>query len=428
MPQPESTDAEKERLKAFRAMELHFAPYVFAGPTFPPCEFEQPARVSELIGPYTLRTAFYDAEYRPVTSAEKAGRYGAVVEIEPAGFPSEQSGGGSGAPPGRRSFKRFRTLFRQPDRADGRVFNPTRPQVRMSQPEPLWYGKTGPFPIDLPPALGIDPEVVREQGTTLYEYFRGRFRAGFWDDPWTAVLLAGLYETPPGSGDLRRNNAWERDRRWWFGLKQRIGEARTPHLLYLPRDYDLAPEKRWPLVLYLHGSGEIGDDLDQVRKSGLAKRVEEGQSFPFILVAPQSPEEEWFWLSAAQEALLEEVIGRYRVDPDRVYATGFSMGGRGTWVQAIEYPDRFAAVAPICGSIPEPEEASRIRHIPVWAFLGAKDGDQSMRQMVEALQAAGGNAKLTVYPDAGHDAWTPAYADPALYEWLLSHRRTPRPE
>ena len=125
-------------------------------------------------------------------------------------------------------------------------------------------------------------------------------------------------------------------------------------------------------------------------------------------------------------ALLEEVSAHYRVDPDRVYVTGLSMGGRGTWVLAIEYPDRFAAIAPICGSIPELEEASRIRHVPVWAFLGEKDGDPSIRQMVEALQAAGGNPKLTVYPDVGHDAWTSAYADPALYEWLLSHRRTLR--
>jgi pimeloyl-ACP methyl ester carboxylesterase len=396
-------------------MELHFAPYVFAGAEFPACEFEQPSLVEDLIGRYTIRTTFYDGDYRPVTTAERAGRYGAIVEIEAADG---------------RIFKRFRTLFRQPDPADGRLFKPIRPPMRMSQPEPVWYGRASPchpFPLELPRELGVDPEVVREQGTTLYEYFRGRLKEGYWNDPWTPILLAGLYETPPGSGDVRRNNAWERDRRWWFGLKQRTGDARTPHLLYLPREYDQDREKRWPLVLFLHGSGEIGDDLDRVRKSGLAKLAEEGQPFPFILVAPQCPEEEWFWLPAALNALLDEVSARYRVDPDRVYATGLSMGGRGTWALAIEYPDRFAAIAPICGSIPEPEEASRIRHLPVWAFLGAKDHDSSIRQMVEALQAVGGNAKLTVYPDVGHNAWTPTYANPALYEWLLSHRRTPPP-
>jgi len=111
-----------------------------------------------------------------------------------------------------------------------------------------------------------------------------------------------------------------------------------PHLLYLPREYDRdAGEALAPGPVPAR-QREIGDDLDQVRKSGLAKLAEEGQPFPFILVAPQSPEEEWFWLPATLDALLEEVSARCRVDPDRVYATGFSMGGRGTWVQAIEYP------------------------------------------------------------------------------------------
>lgn len=412
MSQSPLPDADEARLKLFQAVELHFAPYLFAGSRFPSCDFEQPSLVEELIGSYTIRTTFYDAGYRPVTSAERAGRYGAVVEIEAA----------SG-----RNFKRFRTLFRRPDRADGRIFQPVRPRVRMSQPEPVWYGRKGPLPVELPQELGIDPEVVREQGTTLYEYFRGRLQDGYWDDPWTAILLAGLYETSPGDGDLRRNNAWERDRRWWSGLKQRTGDAQMSHLLYLPREYDQDMQKRWPLVLFLHGSGEIGDDLDQVRKSELAKMAEEGRPFPFLLLAPQSPEEEWFWSPAALNALLDDVSACHRVDPDRVYVTGLSMGGRGTWVLAIEYPDRFAAIAPICGSIPETEEASRIRHVPVWAFLGAKDEDPSIRQMVAALEAIGGNVRLTVYPDAGHNAWTPTYANPAFYEWLLSHRRRPRP-
>ena len=126
--------------------------------------------------------------------------------------------------------------------------------------------------------------------------------------------------------------------------------------------------------------------------------------------------------------MLDEICSRYRVDLDRIYATGLSMGGRGTWVQAIDYPDRFAAIAPICGSIPDLEDAARIPHLPVWAFVGAKDEDQSIGRMVEALQKAGGDARLTVYPDASHDAWTPTYANPEFYEWLLSHRRGRRVE
>jgi pimeloyl-ACP methyl ester carboxylesterase len=392
--------------------ELHFAPYVFGGTQFPPCNFEQPARVEEQIGPYQIRSRFYDADYQLVTSAARPGRYGAIVEIE----------GSDG-----RRFQQFRTLFRLPDAPDGRLFQPPRPSFRMSYPEPVWYGRKGPLPFDLPRGLGLDPDVVREQSTTLFEYFRGRVRSGFWDDPWTAILLAGLFETPPGSGDTFRNGAWARDRRWWFGLKQRTGDARTPHLLYLPRDYDQDPEKRWPLLLFLHGSYECGDDLEQVRKSPLPRLAEEGQPFPFLLVAPQCPADEWFWVPAMLNALLDDVIARHRVDPDRIYLTGLSMGGRGVWDLAIDSPDRFAAIAPICGSIPAVQDATRIQHLPLWAFLGARDHDQSIRTMVAALQSAGANAKLTLYPDAGHDAWTPTYADPAFYEWLLSHRRTPGP-
>jgi predicted esterase len=406
-------DADEERMKAFRKAEVHFAPYVFTGKGFPDCEFDQPSLVEDLIGRYAIRVDFYDAEYRPATVAERPGRYGAVIEIE------AEDG---------RIFQQFRTLFRKPDPDHGWFRQPSRPSHDMSEPMPMWYGLEEPVSVQLPSDLGIDPEVTREQATTLAEYLRSRFDFGCWDDPWTPKLLAGLYETFPGEGDLRRNNAWERDRRWWFELKRRLGFARLPRLLYLPRDYDEDREKLWPLVLFLHGSGEIGEDLDRVRESGMAKLAEEGRSFPFLLVAPQSPPDEWFWNSARLNALLDEVTSDYRVDPDRVYATGLSMGGRGTWVQAIEFPDRFAAIAPICGSIPELEEAKRIRHLPVWAFVGAKDGDPSIRRMVDALRSAGGDVRLTVYPDAGHDAWTPTYADPAFYEWLLSRKREPHPE
>jgi predicted esterase len=402
-------DAAMERLKALESVEVHFAPYVFDGPEFPPCDFEQPSLVEDLIGRYTVHTTFFNRDYQAVTTAERPGRYGAVVEITANG----------------RVFRRFRTLYRKPDRARPPWHSgPARPRLRMSQPMPEWYGRKGPFPLELPQDLGIDPDVIQEQGTTIFEYLRGRWEYAIWDDPWTPILLAGLHETILGARDLRRNNAWERDRRWWVGLKQRTGDLKTPHLSYLPEGYDQDPAKRWPLVLFLHGSGEIGDNLDLVRQSGLPKLAEEGRSFPFILIAPQSPEEEWFWLAAAQNVLLDQVCANYRVDPDRIYVTGLSMGGRGTWMQAIEYPDRFAAIAPICGSIPDLEEANRIKHMPVWAFVGADDDDQSIRQMVEALQALGGDARLTVYPETGHDAWTPTYADPTFFEWILSHRRT----
>ena len=126
--------------------------------------------------------------------------------------------------------------------------------------------------------------------------------------------------------------------------------------------------------------------------------------------------------------LLDDIVARYDVDTDRIYLTGLSMGGYGTWALASKYPDRFAAIVPICGG-GKRFMAHRIKDMPVWAFHGAKDSVVPLREseeMVEAINARGGNAKLTIYPDAGHDSWTKSYENPELYDWLLEHRRSSR--
>jgi len=200
--------------------------------------------------------------------------------------------------------------------------------------------------------------------------------------------------------------------------------AEYQFLLYLPEGYNQDRAKRWPLVVFLHGAGERGDDLNRVKIHGPAKLVDKGKSFPFILVTPQCPAGHW-WPFEDLNPLLDEIIARYRVDVDRVYLTGLSMGGAGTWTWAILRPDRFAAIAPICGPA-EPLLAERIKDIPVWAFHGAKDPVVSVREsetMVDALRKAGGDVKLTIYPEATHDSWTATYDNPELYDWLLSHRR-----
>jgi predicted peptidase len=198
------------------------------------------------------------------------------------------------------------------------------------------------------------------------------------------------------------------------------------YLLYLPEGYD--PKQRWPLVLFLHGAGERGNDLDQVKNHGLPKLIEEGQEFPFIVVAPQCPKSE-SWNGKAQiaalSALLDEIERNYTVDPDRIYITGLSMGGYGTWALATAHPQRFAAIAPICGG-GNAATVRAIRHVPAWAFHGAKDTVVSLEAsqvMVDALKACGGSVRFTVYPDAGHDSWTETYANPELYTWLLQHSR-----
>ena len=205
------------------------------------------------------------------------------------------------------------------------------------------------------------------------------------------------------------------------------------YLLYLPADYGRT-EKRWPLILFLHGAGERGSNIDLVKRHGPPKILAEGGDFPpecpagrFIVASPQCPRRGWW--PAQNEflvALLDHLLGKYAIDPDRVYLTGLSMGGYGTWSLATEHPDRFAAIAIICGG-GDPARAARLKGIPAWVFHGARDKTVPLKQsqaMVDALRRCGGNVKLTVYPKAGHDSWTKTYNNPELYKWLLKHRRS----
>ena len=201
-------------------------------------------------------------------------------------------------------------------------------------------------------------------------------------------------------------------------------EVSLRYLLYLPPDYAESGSP-WPLVLFLHGAGERGTDLDRVKVHGLPNLIAAGRDFPFVVVSPQWPEEDTVWDADALGALLDEVGERFRIDPRRVYVTGLSMGGYGTWALATARPDRFAAIAPICGG-GRPKRAARIAHIPAWVFHGAKDEVvpvEASREMVEALTTLGADVRFTVYPEAGHDSWTETYDNPAFYDWLLAQRR-----
>lgn len=205
--------------------------------------------------------------------------------------------------------------------------------------------------------------------------------------------------------------------------------VRADYLLYLPKAYG-TPGTSWPLLLFLHGAGERGDDVSQVELHGPPKLVAKGRrEFPFVMVSPQCPAGEG-WSGELQmdtlNALLDDVVSRYRIDTERIYVTGLSMGGFGTWRLAAAYPDRFAAIAPICGG-GRPGDAARLAHLPIWVFHGAKDATVQIKEseaMVAALERVGGNVKFTVYPGAGHDSWTATYENPELYAWFLRHTRS----
>ncbi len=239
-------------------------------------------------------------------------------------------------------------------------------------------------------------------------------------------------------------------------FKKEINESvRLQYLLYLPEGYEAA-KKNWPLLLFLHGAGERGNDLSRVAFHGppmlvtASPRAKTNESDDdktkrmesidlvrknFIVVSPQCPTGDW-WHADELSALLDEIEAKYRVDKSRVYLTGLSMGGYGSWELGLTQPGRFAAIAPICGGgnsiVPllnryDPARAKAMQSLPIWAFHGGKDTTvvvNESERMIALLKRLGNKtAKLTVYPNAGHDSWTETYNNPEFYRWLLAQKR-----
>ena len=207
-------------------------------------------------------------------------------------------------------------------------------------------------------------------------------------------------------------------------------QGRMPYLLWLPP----GDESRVPLMIFLHGAGERGDDPTAVACYGPPRMVEEGTDFPFILASPQC-REGGNWITQDLKAFVERLCRDHPIDRERIYLTGLSMGGYGTWNLSMEHPEIFAAIAPVCGGgdsirfilLPE-EKRAALKSLPVRAFHGDSDmvvPIQESLRMVEIFRAAGNeNVELTVYPGVAHNSWDHAYATPGLIEWFLSHRRS----
>jgi predicted peptidase len=210
-------------------------------------------------------------------------------------------------------------------------------------------------------------------------------------------------------------------------------EATIHYLLFTPRDYK-AEGQPWPLLLFLHGLGECGNnELERVKVHGPPKLVEAKDEFPFVLVSPQCPPPQGgfkdvpkAWKSEQLIQLVDHVTNNMNIDADRVYVTGLSMGGYGTWRLVAAHPDRFAAAVAICGGGRPGEWTDSLRRVPIWAFHGARDPVvpvSESEKMVDAVRRAGGDVRLTVYPEVEHDSWTQTYDNEEVYRWLLSHRR-----
>ncbi|MEM7182375.1 MAG: PHB depolymerase family esterase [Spirochaetota bacterium] len=201
-----------------------------------------------------------------------------------------------------------------------------------------------------------------------------------------------------------------------------------PYILYLPPNYKKSQQK-WPLLLFLHGAGERGNDLSLIKRHGPPKLIQNGNfSYPFLVLAPQCPQKSWWPKHSKTLAQLVRTISKtYSVDKRRIYASGLSMGGFGTWSLAVEYPDLFAAFAPICGG-GEMKNACVAKNEPIWAFHGEDDPVISVKeskQMVSKIKSCGSTSiRLTLYPKTKHNSWTQTYKNPQLYQWLLQQKNS----
>ncbi len=200
------------------------------------------------------------------------------------------------------------------------------------------------------------------------------------------------------------------------------------YVKYLPKDYD--ENKSYPLVFFLHGAGERGNDLDVASRYGFMQHVrEEGKEYPFIFIAPQCPDNKyWGCYTESLLAFLDDICRTLPVDKDRIYLTGLSMGGTGTFMLAMAVPEKFAAIAPVCGSGIYWYGGALV-NMPVYMFHGDCDDVVPIQEsisMLNSINKRGGNAKLQICYGVGHNAWDTAYSGDELVNWLLSHKKSDR--
>jgi len=208
-------------------------------------------------------------------------------------------------------------------------------------------------------------------------------------------------------------------------------EVSLNYLLELPEDYEENSDTALPLLLFLHGMGERGNDLSMLNNNGIPKLIAEGTKFPFITVMPQCPETS-FWTeeSKSLKMLIDNLIENYNVDKNRIYITGLSMGGYGTYEMLARYPDLFAAAIPICGGIGSMYTRMnllQLKDIPLWIFHGKIDDVVPVKEsedIYKALTRIGAeDLHIMIYPDLKHDSWTRTYANDEIYDFLLKHSK-----
>jgi predicted esterase len=385
---PESGSAKK-RIEMLKAQPLT-VDSIFSGDVFPKIDLLNRDLAEAAVGPIGQTVRFFDGQWNEVTAPKAPGRYGAIVNFT--------AGGGL-------TWTQHVTLFKTP------------------QPY-YWPLNAYKFSVQLPPALGIPPEVAASENWNVVTAATRAFADAQLNNDYLARLLAALHDISADPKRWQGFSYYYIDRAWWAELGRHLGEDQDyKYLSYIPKNHDPNP-KPMPLLLFLHGSGERGSDLQVVKKWGPLTWIEQGHPQPMIVIEPQCPEDEW-WDPVRLARLIDQVSAQYKVDPKRIYVTGLSMGGFGSLEFAATYPERVTAVASLSGG-EDPGLAPRLKTIPIWFFHGAQDKTvppSASADLAHALQKIGAPAELTIYPNAGHGKWDVTYGNPALYSWFLSQKK-----
>jgi predicted esterase len=384
-------DADKKARQALvDAQVVAASPSVFAGDQFPKIDFVNKDLIRRALGPYTLSVRYFAADWSEVTQPGAQGRYGALVKID---FPDGISD------------TRQLTLFHT-----AKDYSPAKDPYVVS--------------LHFPSEFGLPAGIGEKESWNVGKYVNDTFDAARAKTDDYALFLAALHDIASDPARFRGYEFWRVDNMWWQELEKRQGmEIPYQKTVRVPEGYDQSPTKKWPLILFLHGSGERGDDISILKRWGPGGYEDAGHPLPFIIVTPQCRKRER-WNPSLLVPLLAEIGKNYRVDTSRIYLTGLSMGGIGVVDLAAAYPKKFAALACLSGR-EDPEIAPRLHGIPAWFFHGADDETVPARfsvELAEALRKQGGPVKLTLIPGVGHGQWDKVYADPALYAWFLQYQ------
>jgi predicted peptidase len=345
---------------------------------FPEIQWINPGHVEKLLGEFPITVEWYDEKMEKVEKPSRTGTYLALVEgINPDGIYI-------------RKAKRFYCTD-QEIKDNHESENATRANW---EPVPRIFESTKNNPI------------LKAMSTGPAEAFELSYLAQNKGTVDKENLQPGKQARSFERSLLRRQSML-----YWLDIPKGYGET----------------DKRWPVIIFLHGSGLQGQDLSSVN-APIPPPVEVIRNeFPFIVVTPLIPAEYNAWPQDLLADLIDEIVTVYEADADRIYLTGVSLGGRGTWNFAIAYPDRVAAIVPVCGTYGHPEDICKIKNVPVWAFHGENDQVipfEPVKRMVDQLKDCGGNVKFTAYPNEGHNIGDLTYANKELYEWLLEQRIT----